>query len=252
MGTCEGFPTPTSSAAAGGRPQTSEEAEADKVLGTFGTGLPATCVAREETCAAGRRTTFAVAPPRAWITAGCQVISEGPCPVTPAGLRHTCTEAPRGTAARGLAMDLEFTDLEWAGPWVALAVGEVTIETPDIWILVVLRLACPGLVRAWEVRMSPCARHCVSTVCVIRRACVCACKRSVVCRCASLRRPRFCTLQARADRGADKACGESRGTQEILILVAAPLRINRAADRQRRWATRGAVSKTRSRISCSR
>lgn len=104
-------------------------------------------------------------------------------------------------------MDLEFTDLEWAGPWVALAVGEVTIETPDIWILVVLRLACPGLVRAWE---------------------------------------------ARADRGADKACGESRGTQEILILVAAPLRINRAADRQRRWATRGAVSKTRSRISCSR
>ncbi len=184
MGTCEGFPTPTSSAAEGDRPQTSEEAEAGKGRETFATGLPATCVVRAETCGAGPRTTSAVTlVALAWIIAG-QVISEGPCPVTHAGLRHICTEVPRGTAAWGVVMDLELTDLEWVGPWVALVVEgcEATIETPDIWILVVPCIACPGLVRAWEVRMPPVRPRlgADTLVHIYLHVCVCACG-SMVC-----------------------------------------------------------------------
>jgi hypothetical protein len=89
------------------------------------------------------------------------VISEVPCPVTPAALRHTCAVAPRGPVALG-----EVAGLEWEGRWVVQeAEGcEAIIETRDRWILVeirgkwtlaVPRLTCLALEEASEVCTTP-------------------------------------------------------------------------------------------------
>ena len=99
--------------------------------------------------------------------------------MTPAALRHTCAEPPRGPVALG-----EVAGLEWEGRWVVKEVEgcEAIIETRDRWILVeirgkwtlaVPRLTCLALEEASEVCTTPeCTpththTHTLSPICML-------------------------------------------------------------------------------------